>query len=229
MGKLTIERETSQGVLRGLKQPLYDTMEIPADANAVPSIDFFTRPIGDDLNVSGNSKTELDTNMSSSGELGTPEQFELFGFNVAVMYGSAYKEVDDTYGALADFLDDMAEIYEQGVFEFLQNSKSYLEIPLTQIPHGNFHLHTPADTGSDAAAAAGVNFFMISNGDPEKKEFYKFYVNDAPEFIPSNQNFRCKLRYPNGDIGLSASGTSDADDVYTRVVVYMVGVQYASL
>lgn len=221
--KLTIERETSQGVLRGLRQPLYDTMEIPADAAAVPSIDFFTRPIGDELNVTGNSKTELDTNLTSSGELGTPEQFELFGFNVSVLYASKYKEVGDTYGSLANFLDDMTEIYEQGVFEFLQNSKSYLEIPLTQIPHGNFHLYGPADTASDNAAGLGVNFYSISNGMPEKKEFYKFYVNDAPEFIPSNQNFKCRLKYPNGDIGLSGDGTG------TRVVVYMVGVLYAAL
>lgn len=226
MSELAIQRQAPQAALRALKQPLFDTQEAPANANAVRNLVFFQSPLGNALNVTGNLKNISDTNLNQSGQIGIPNEFELFGFNMTFMYdtGNIEDSVGGPFSVLANYLDDMTELYEQGFFRFIfGQNRPYLQIPLTRIPHGDFMLTGPAAAAqNNGAGQTGLNIFAISNGASCKKEFYKFFVNDQPVPINSAENFSVQLEW-NNPMGLTASGDE------SRLTVYLVGVLYTAL
>jgi len=233
--KIITRRSKANGaILRALKNPIYDTMEIPAAAGPVPLLQFFTIPQGQALNVTGVNKTISETNLTESGSLGSPLEADFWGFNCTVMYDDGYYE-NGAAGptVLVNFLDDMVEIYEQSVFEFWFNNKMWYQNPLTKIPHGVFAMTGPVATGSDAAAAAGVHFFTISNGLSSKDEYAKFLAS-RPHVaawtqplkaigIGSKENFNVTCRWPNANVGLTADG------VGTRMTTYLNGVIYTAM
>jgi hypothetical protein len=217
--QLKVQKAVPSAALRALKQPLFDTMEAPLLVNAVTNLTFFQTPVGQALNVSGNLKTIAETNLTQAGQLGIPQEFEMFGINVTVNYAGGY--YDDGLGTLlADFLDDMAIIYEQSILRFIfGQNRPWLTIPLTAIPHGDFML-----TGANQTADDSESFEFISNGESSSKEFYKFFANDRPVYINSAENFTTRLEYPNAvNLGLSANGAE------TRITTYLVGILYTAL
>jgi len=220
--RIAVERQTPAAALRMLKQPLYDTVECPADANAVASLILFNQPLGSALNVSGAIKNRADTNLSKSAALGTPNEFLLYGVNMCFTYDTGY--LCDAAPTLANFLNDMVEVYDQGVFRlrFGQNKDS-LVLPLIAVPHGDFFLTGESATASDNAAAAGNSFVNISNGESSKREFFKHFSNKQPIFIDSEETFTVRLEWPNAAMGLSANGDE------SRMTVYLVGVYSTGL
>jgi len=233
--KIIRRRSKANGaILRALKNPIYDVMEIPAAAGAVPLIQFFSIQQGGALNVTGVPKTIAETNLTESGSLGSPQEADFWGFNCSVMYDDGYYE-NGAGGpsVLVNFIDDMVEIYEQSVFEFWFNNKLWYQNPLTKIPHGVFPLTGPLATGSNAAAAAGVHFFTISNGLSSKDEYAKFLAS-KPHVeawneklkaigIASKENFNVTCRWPNAAVGLTADGAG------TRMTVFLNGVIYTAM
>ena len=176
MTELAIQRQAPQAALRALKQPIYDCQEAPAAATPSRTLTFFQSPLGNPMNVTGTLKNTLDTSLSQSGQLGIPNEFEMFGINMTVQYEQGYIE-DSTVAAtptIANFFSDMTEIYEQGLLRFIfGQNRPYFEVPLTRIPHGDFMLTGPAGVGQDNAAGTGVNVFAISNGISAKKSSIK--------------------------------------------------------
>mgnify|MGYP001074499448 CR=1 FL=1 len=224
MSELAVQRQAPQAALRALKNPLYDTQEAPAAAAAVRNLVFFQSPLGNALNVTGALKTIAETNLNQSGQIGIPNEFELFGFNTTFTYDTGYIEdsVGGPFSVLANFLDDVAETYEQALFRFsFGQNRPYLQVPFTRIPHGDYMLTGPAAAAQDNGAT-GLNIFAISNGCSDKKEFYKFFVNDQPVPINSAENFNAELQW-NNPYGLEAAGDE------SRITVYLVGVLYTAL
>lgn len=220
---VTLKKPRSPAGLRMLKNPIYDTEDIPAAAAATTTIMFFHNPIGQGTGVAGTVKTSSETNLRTSGQLGDPNKFELFGFQAEVYYDNIPKEVADTYAAVGDIFDDFAEIYEQGVFKFRNNQKNWLTVPLTRIPHGQYHLTGPRDSASDNAAALGINLVPVSNGVQSYNEYFKYRVDGRNMMIGSTETFRARIDYPNGAIGLTASGDE------TRITVYLCGILYSAM
>lgn len=218
MSQITVGTPSGRAALRALKQPLYDTQESPANANAVPNLTFFMAPIGNALNVTGAAKTIADTNLSASGSVGVPNEFDLFGFNLTFTNVSGYFET----GAgieLASFCADIVEVYEASVFRFFFGAqKQWLAIPLSRVPHGTF-----CATGPGGIPVDGEKIFPVSNGASAKCEFLHFLSNDSKTTIRSNEVFSSMIEWPLAAYGLSVAGTN------SRLVNYLVGVFYTGL
>lgn len=209
--------------LRKLKNPLYDTEDLPADAAAVNNLTFFQTPIGGALPVAGTPKTYAETNLQQSGMLGEPNEFDVMGFQCTYNWDMDYKDIGTANETVANFIDDMTEVYEQSVFTWRYSNKEYLNVPLTRIPHGDFYLYGPADTQDDNGTGVGDTYFFISNGNPSRKEFYKFYVDGKPSRIRSMENFSAQISWPNAAVGLTAGGDE------SRMTVFVNGIYRVSL
>lgn len=218
MSQVTIQQGAPRAALRALKQPLYDTMECPANANAVNNLTFFQTPLGQALNVTGALKTPAETNLGQAGQIGVPQEFDIFGFNLTFMYDDGYFEAGAGGPTVANFAADILEVYEASVFKFFFNNKPWLTVPTFKIPHGSF-----AMTGPAAVAIDDEKLFNISNGESRKENFYGFLSNDEPVTIHSAENFTSRLEWPLAAMGLTADGAE------SRLTNYIVGVLYAAL
>lgn len=215
---VVVKQPSPRATLRALKQPVFDTQEAPAAAGAVPNLQFFLVPQGGALNVTGNLKTVADTNIEQSGQLGVPNQFDLFGFNMSFIYDTTYFD-DGVAGSLANFCADIVETYEASVFKFMFGlQKTWLTIPLSRMPHGTFPISGTGDTAVDAE-----KYMCISNGESRKGEFLKFFSNDSCIPINSAENFSARIEWPLVNYGLTADGDE------SRLIVSLVGVFYTAL
>ena len=193
-----------QATLRPLKQPLYDTENIPSAGNAA-ALNFFQRPIGQPFAFApvGAGKTLADTNLNQAAQLGTPNEFDVWGFNVRLM---------DTV-TVADF----QAVMDQGVFTFnFGQGRPWLQCQLQDIPSG------VAISGSTAidGAAAQVNDDLPIQGVPSVKEMYSFAVGKKPVRIRSNETFGVVVNWPNANPN---------PVVFVRMSVLLRGIFYASL
>jgi len=200
---LVYSSPTPQAVLRPLKQPLYDTENVPS-AGGVAQFIFFTRPLGQNLgNAPVAIKTLADTNMTQASQLGTPQEFDLYGFNVRL--GNVV--------TLADF----QAVMDQGSFVFnYGQGRPWLRCPLADIPSGV----APSGALSIDGAAAQVVHDLPVQGVPSVKEFYNFCVGKKPSRIRSNENFSVEINYPNG---------APNPAVFVRMQVVLRGILYTSL
>lgn len=201
--ELTYSSPTPRAVLRPLKQPLYDTENIPS-AGGVAQLVYFQRPFGQAIaNIPVAAKTYADTNMQQASQLGTPQEFDLFGFNV---------RLGDTV-TLADF----QAVMDQGVFVFnFGQGRPWLRAQLADFPTGC------GPTGSTAidGAMAQVLQNLPVQGPPSSHEFYNFCVGKKPVRIRSNETFNVELNWPNG---------APNPVVFVRVTVLLRGILYTSL
>jgi hypothetical protein len=193
-----------QATLRPLKQPLYDTEVIPS-AGTAAQLNFFQRPIGQTFANApvGTGKTLADTNLNQAAMLGTPNEFDVFGFNVRL--GNTV--------TVADF----QAVMDQGVFTFnFGQGRPWLQCQLSDLPTGT------AISGSTAidGAAAQVNDDLPVQGVSSVKELYSFCVGKKPVRIRSNETFGVVVSWPNANPN---------PVVFVRMTVLLRGIFYASL
>lgn len=195
---LVAQGVTPQGVLRPLKQPLYDTNIYPAAGAA--ALQFFAIPLGQAMPVTGVAKTLADTNMQQASQLGTPNAFELFGFKFK--YQQTVTDADDYQG-----------IYDTGVFTFnFGQQRPWLQVPLTRIPAGTM---PTGNNTIDGQAAPGAEVMSLANGPSNTGSYYNFTVKRRSIMIASNEVFSANLTYPLGAVAITAN---------CRISVYLVGI-----
>ena len=107
---------SQRAALRPLKQPLYDTVLYPNYGKS--KFNFFTVPMGQPLSCGFHNKTSDETNMQSSSQLGTPQEFHLYGFRVST--GPNWTEQD-------------IEKFRTGRFEFLFGGRCWFNVPLVDM------------------------------------------------------------------------------------------------
>jgi hypothetical protein len=187
-------------VLRPLKQPLYDTEIYPAAG--VGRLQFFVN--SSTIAATGAAKTLADTNMTQNGQLGTPLEFDLIGFN--------FEPARRTDVAAVTDLD---LIMNTGVWTWIfgQNTP-WLQVPITRIPEG------VGISGFAATTVAATTIIGASNGTPHVTNFYNFAVDRRARHIFSTESFRGELSYPIGVVPITLA---------TRVRAYMLGILFAQL
>jgi hypothetical protein len=183
-------------VLKPLRYPLYDTENLTV---SVPytEIDLF---VDNKKNGAGAAKTESDCNMTTSGQLGTPLEFDLIGFIGHLKIGTA----------LADYVT----FYNGGVFKWITGQTTtqlvvkVQQIPAGVAPHGFYTQASPA------------NATLIAHGWGVTSNFYNFTTPDRKaRRITSNEAFKNVITFP---AGITPSAT-----MYWTT--YMLGILYASL
>ena len=195
---LAVQDVAPQGVLRPLKQPLYDTTTYPIAGAA--QMMFFTIPLGQAMPVTGVAKQLSDTNLQQASQLGTPNTFELYGFKFK-------------YQQSVLIANDYALMYDTGVFTFsFGQQRPWLQVPLTRIPAG------PMPTGNntlDGNAAPGAEIYSLANGPSTTDSYYNFTIKRQSILINSNEVFSASITYPLGVVAVTANA---------RIQVYLVGI-----
>ena len=202
--RLVTSSPTPRATLRPLKQPRYDTENIPS-AGGANTLNFFQRPIGQGFANApvGVGKTLADTNMQQAGQLGTPTEFDVWGSNVRT----------NVTVTQADWHIAMA----QGVFTFnFGQGRPWLQTQLRDIPAG---VDSHGSMAVDGAAALDVRQ-IISNGVPSVKELYSFAVGRKPVRIRSNETFGCSINWPNANPNPL---------LFVRLSVFLRGIEYSAL
>jgi hypothetical protein len=178
------------------KEPRYDSFLMPAGA-APAVIPFFQVPRGAFGSGFGAvvAKTASETNMSSPGSLGDPNQFLLYGFSFEVKPNIAAALAVSTQAS------DWALIYHTAVFRFILGANDIqLEIPLTKIPTGI----GLTGFGATSVGATPLAMSSMTNGVPSASHYCNFTVpgSKLPLLIRGSQPFRCEIGYPLGAVTL---------------------------
>jgi len=184
--------------LRPLKQPLYDTMQYPAAG--VNALSFFQVPQGQAL-VAGVNKTAVHTNLTQAGQLGTPQQFDLFGFQCKL--------------PVVTINADWDALIANGVFTFsFGQNRQWLTVPLAYVPAG---------ISKDGYAATTVGATTIEshhNGQGLISNYLNFTVGNNPIRIHSNESFNVTLTWPT---------VIPTPTVAVNITVYLLGILYSGL
>lgn len=193
------------------KQPLYDTFITAAGGVGVAVVPFYQIPIGAIGSGFAAAKTQNETNMNAAGQLGRPNQFLLYGFQLIAVLPVALTGVNSTVDG------DFQAIYNSGTFRFVRGgNKVELEIPLDRIPTG------PGPVGFAGTAFGGGPLVSVrmNNGVPHTTHYFN-YTNPGegkePLLIDCTQTFRCEIVY-NGAAGNLVTLA------VTRIKCYMLGV-----
>ena len=153
---MTIVKKEGEKVagLRALKQPLYDTTDM--DHNVATSrVQFFSRPQGQALPVSGTAKNAAHTNLKTEGQIGKPQQFELYGLQMDIDFAS------DGAGDAANIAANLKLIYETGLVQFYFGQQfPWVQIPAYQIPNG-YHMLGDVITADDTN---NTDYAFLKNG-----------------------------------------------------------------
>lgn len=190
------------------KEPRYDTFLVPVTAPpGIPVIPFFAVPRGGlGSGFGAVPKSISETNMTTAGQIGAPNQFLLHGFAVEPVFASS--------GAAITALRDWFLLYNQGLFRFVLGQNSVqIEIPLSRIPAG------PGPTGVIATALAGTPLAtcVAHNGSAHISHYYDFKTeNGDPTLLDGTQPFRVELVFA-GAAGLTL-------ETATRVRCYLYGL-----
>jgi hypothetical protein len=176
---------------------MYDTEVYPAAG--VGRLQFFSNAAT--IAATGAAKTLAETNMTQNGQLGTPLEFDLIGFNSEIQRES-----------LATTIADLNLIFNTGVWQWVfgQNTP-WLSVPVTRIPEG---------LGATGFAAGAGPFIGDTNGTPHVTNFFNFAVDRRARHIFSTESFRGELSYPGGVVPITAA---------KRIRFYMLGILFAQL
>jgi len=186
-------------VLRPLRQNLHDTVKyLSAGAVAQNRRELF---VDRKKFADGTNKNEAHTNMPGDGQLGTPLEFDLIGFQGFLHWG-------------VDILNFMP-FYNHGVFKWVFGTQTvWLNAKLTEIPQG---------IGPFGATTENLTS-VLSGGWPTINNFYNFtnHRRQARKIF-SNESFKNVIEHP-----ATFTPNQDVDeDVYWTTI--MVGMLYASL
>ena len=187
-------------VLRPLRQPLYDTEKLINGQTAKISLFTDNKKFDD-----GSSKSECDTNMTQSGTLGYPLEFDLVGFLVELERGTTRAQQNDIYNKL--------------VFKwFFGQNVPWLRNKLTKMPEGIGPAGSVSIDGNAAAAEASI----ISNGWGVVTNFFNFTTPDRKaRRISSTESFK-------NDMEICAA-LSIGSGQTVKITTFMLGILYAQL
>jgi len=186
-------------VLRPLRQPLYDSEKLVNGQTNKRSLFVNNTKFQD-----GTDKNECDTNMTQSGQLGYPLEFDLVGFLVELERGTTRLQSND--------------IYNHIVFKwFFGQNVPWLRIKLTKLPEG-IAASGSVSTGTGDATEASI----ISNGWGVVTNFYNFTTPDRKaRRISSTESFRNDLEVCEA-LALGSGGE-------VKITTWMLGILYAQL
>jgi len=168
-----------------IRQDMYHRKLIPASTSSITS---FFKDI--------TSTTLLDTNMTTSGMLPTPQAYSIYGISAFVQQG-----LDET---------NFAKLMNESAIELRLSNKPYLQIPFHSIPAGG-GLYGMAATTENA-----TRIFQAQNGIPAPNNFLPVDIDGEPIHLISQQDFVCVLQTFN----------AVAFSVPFFVTVHLVGVLY---
>jgi len=202
--KLVYSSPIPRAALRPLKQPLWDTENVASTPTATNQIIFFQRPIGQPLAAApAAAKTLVDTNLNQAAQLGTPREFDVWGFNVRI--------------GCTVTLADYQTIVNQGLFQFFfGQGRPWLQVQLADVPTGS---GASGAVSFDGAAVATPHDLPVT-GISSTKEMYPFTVKKNPVRIRSNETFSAQISWPNAAI---------APVLFNRITVIIRGIMYSSL
>lgn len=152
--------------LEAVQWPLYDSVEIATSATT--SLEFFQVPIGQ------SSKTQLDTNMRSAGQITMGNYYSVYSIGVGLRDGAA------TSIPVAE----AREILYTGYLVFTIAEREYLSGPLYLFPLGG----GLAGPGSGAAAMEASNNGMAA---ANVRYFLKRKI-----VLRKNENFQVTCKWP---------------------------------
>ncbi|MGH8898199.1 MAG: hypothetical protein ACRDZ4_14560 [Egibacteraceae bacterium] len=186
-------------VLRPLRQPLYDTEKLTNGQTGTVSLFADNKKFAD-----GAQKLECDTNMTQSGQLGYPLEFDLVGFLTELERGTTRLQQNDVYNKL--------------VFKwFFGQNVPWLRIKLTKMPEGIGQTGSVSTGTGDAVEAS-----IVSNGWGVVTNFYNFTTPDRKaRRISSTESFRNELTI--------CSALSLGSGVTRKITTWMLGILYAQL
>jgi hypothetical protein len=185
-------------VLRPLRQPLYDTEKLTTGMTGSVSLFADNKKFAD-----GTQKLECDTNMTQSGQLGYPLEFDLVGFLTEMERGTTRSQQND--------------IYNKIVFKwFFGQNVPWLRIKLTKMPEGI------GSSGSVSTTVPATEASIISNGWGVVTNFYNFTTPDRKaRRISSTESFRNELTI--------CSALALGTNITRKITTWMLGILYAQL
>jgi hypothetical protein len=161
-------------------------------ATPANDIEFYQRPIGQQLADGATLKTLLHTNMRNAGQLGTPLSFDIWAFNIR--YPKAVTLAN--YNAMTT----------SGVFQFVIGTDvNYLTVPVEDVPAG---------VDSSAAQSVAVSPHV---GEGITDNVYRFDVSGQAIHLNSTESFRARLTFPSGIAEIEGD---QLIRVYTRGIMY---------
>ncbi len=141
--------------------------------------------------------------MQQAAQLGTPNEFDIWGFNVRTNVAITQADHQVAMG--------------QGVFTFnFGQGRPWLQTQLRDVPAG---VDSHGSMAVDGAAALDVRQ-VITNGVPSIKELYSFAVGRKPVRLRSNETFGVTITYPNANPN---------PVVFIRLTVLLRGIEYSAL
>lgn len=144
---------------------------------------FFQRPVGQNLEDGTTRKTKLHTNMTTAGQLGTPQSYDVYGFNLRIL------EDDEKVITIGNY--DLIEA--RGIADVIFGTDNpFLTVPIEDIPSG-------VDTEGMAATDAPHVGLGISDN------FYRFDVGGRALHINSTESFQVKISFPSGLDGITGN------------------------
>lgn len=163
-----------ENVRNAIWQPIYDTVSVAIAAAGARTLSFFSTPLGGIL-TGAILKTLGDTNLRQAGKLPGGAKFDLEGISLYV------KELDSG-GARPVFVDLQGLC--RGFLELKFGTKTFLEIPMQQIPDGGAAL----SYFSNIAAAATE--FHVNKGVNAVANYYRLRETIK---IEDNEDFRVDM------------------------------------
>ena len=163
------------GVVNKLTQPLYDTSEFD---DSVLRIDFFVRPIGQSLPISGAAKTICETNMRQAGTIPAGESYQVRGVKLLVQ---------EAFGDGTDTPELLMAVFQGSVLVFEKQQKVMLQVPTVMCNPG---------CGISYAAAIPAAGTMTSYGQLGSPDARSFWMLDNPIVLGSNEPFAVYIILP---------------------------------
>ena len=181
----------------GIWSPLYDYQAYGTGGSTI--FTFFSVPVGQGTaRAGGGVKTLEDTNMDVAGQLPAPKHFLCTGIEVVMFQGAATLS-QLSAAAISTGLADLAGVLQRGFLNLFIGSKSYLvDGPLNVFPPSFGLAGMVAMAGTTTADTKVDSITYI-------RSFGKPY-DISPVFIPSAQNFKVTLEFPDGAVTVGTAG-----------------------
>ena len=166
----------NQAILEPIVQPLYDSGSVATTGTT--QIQFFKVPVGQGTTT----KTFVDTNMDTAGQLSNPKVFVVLAFRL---------HVTQDLTMLVTNINDLDKILHESFFSFdLGSTKNYLRVPAFMLPSG-FGVSGFANQGGNTGSSVAV---QVTNG--QNNVFNAYSIAKYPIGLPPLQSFSADLNFP---------------------------------